>query len=192
MDPVPALAPLVEAGLAVLLLAVGAVALGGFLAYRYVLRRWLFVRDHVVTRAALATWDGVRAARLRRPGHAAGSSGRWSPTRARREIWKAVGAADQSLEHARQAGAPTAELPSLLRRLHQSAAELDRLLTLDPGAPSLRPQVEHLLAAASDIRRAAVDAAGDVAAPQIRELAADAEREFLAIREGLARSRPAI
>jgi hypothetical protein len=174
-------------GLVVLMLIGTAAVAAGYLLYRYAMRRWRLLRDHVMVRTAMATWDGVQAVRYRRTKVSA--SQQWSRTKTRREIWRAVGAADKALTHAVEVGAPVADLPSLGRRLHQSANELDRLLALDAGGAALRPHVDQLLTAASDIQLAAVNAAGDTAAPAVRSLAADAEREFRAISEGLARSR---
>jgi hypothetical protein len=179
------------AGGLVAVMLLGALALAGaYMLYRYALRRWRVMRNHVAMRSALATWDGVRALGNRRS--LRGGSAAWSSTKTRREMWRAVGAADQALAHAAEVGASTGDLVSLNRRLHTSAAELDRLVALDPGGGALRPHVDQLLTAASDIRLAAVNAAGDVAAPGVQSLAADAEREFRAIAEGLARSRAAV
>lgn len=164
-----------------------AVALGGYLVYRTARRRWRLVRDHAAMRGALATWDGVRALRRARMGRV--SSAAWSPSRARREIWWSVGEAEHAVDHARSRGAPIADLPSLCRRLRRSAEDLDRLVALDPTGQALRPQVDQLLSAATDIRLAAVAAAGECSAPELRALAEDAEREFRCLAEGLARSR---
>jgi hypothetical protein len=104
-------------------------------------------------------------------------------------MWRSVGAAHRAVDHAVGSGAPVGELPALVRRLQRAADEMDPLLAHDGRPEVLRPQVEHLLAAASDIRLAAVDACGEMSAPGAQALAADAEAEFRAMVTGLRRSR---
>jgi hypothetical protein len=47
-------------------------------------------------------------------------------SRARRELWRAVGAAEHAVSVARRGGAPTGDLDALCRRLRQAAGSADR------------------------------------------------------------------
>ncbi len=168
-------------------------AAAAYLAYRWARRRWRLVRDHAAARGAMAAWAGVRAVRVARARRTPVDG--WAPARARRELWRAVSAADHALAHARSVDAPVGDLPSLARRLHAGAGDLDGLLAHGSPAPSLSPpvaaQLSHLLAAADDIRLAAVDAAGEMSAPALAALATDARTELQALAAGLAAGRAA-
>src|SRR5437899_8428836 len=50
--------------------------------------------------------------------------------RARRELWRAVGAAEHAVAAARRGGAPTGDLDGLCRRLRKAAGSADRRLAI--------------------------------------------------------------
>ncbi len=57
--------------------------------------------------------------------------GRWREgSRARRELWRAVGAAEHAVAAARRGGAPTGDLDGLCRRLRRAAGGADRSLAI--------------------------------------------------------------
>src|SRR5437899_11802246 len=62
--------------------------------------------------------------------------------RARRELWRAVGAAEYAVAAAGRGGAPTGDLPALCRRLRQAAESADRRLAIGqrPAVPGAGPE----------------------------------------------------
>src|SRR5262245_49205520 len=92
--------------------------------------------------------------------------------RARRELWRAVGAAEHAVAAARRGGAPTGDLDALCRRLRRAAGSADRRIAIGqrpavPGA-GLEPavsEVSGLLSAAGQIQAAASAALESVAGP---------------------------
>jgi hypothetical protein len=172
------------------LLTAGAVAVG-VLVWRSLRRRWRILGAHPAVRTASLVWGLVSGIGLRVP--AGWDVGR-AAHRPRREMWRAVGQAEEAVAEADRAGAPVGELPDLCRRLHAAAQDVDRLLVigadLPPGASGgLRRQVAEVLAAAGNIRLAAVTAASDASGPRVSELAGDARREVECIAAGLERAR---
>jgi len=113
--------------------------------------------------------------------------------RARRELWRAVGAAEHAVAAARRGGAPTGDLPALCRRLRQAAESADRHLAIGqrsavPGAgpePGVS-EVSNLVSAAGQIQAAASAALASVSAPAAHQLAADVHIEAEALSAGLA------
>src|SRR6266542_2357834 len=118
---------------------------------------------------------------------------RWRGGRARRELWRAVGAAEHAGAAARRGGAPTGDLDGLCRRLRQAAGSADRRLAigqrpavagagLDPGVS----EVSGLVSAAGQIQAAASAALALVSGPAARQLADDVRIEVAALAAGLA------
>ena len=115
--------------------------------------------------------------------------------RARRELWRAVGAAEHAVAAARRGGAPTGDLDALCRRLRRAAGTADRRLAIGqrpavPGA-GLEPavsEVSGLLSAAGQIQAAASAALESVSGPAARQLADDVRVEVTALTAGLARA----
>jgi hypothetical protein len=115
--------------------------------------------------------------------------------RARRELWRAVGAAEHAVAAARRGGAPTGDLPALCRRLRQAAESADRRLAIGqrPAAPGAGPdptvgEVSGLVSAAGQIRAAASAALASVSQPAARQLAGDVRIEVEALAAGVARA----
>ena len=72
--------------------------------------------------------------------------GRWAPRRVRKEMWHSVDQAEAAVRAAGELGAPTAELPSLCRRLQAAAVDLDKVLRVEPAGPvpmEIRTQVHR-------------------------------------------------
>lgn len=102
------------------------------------------------------------------------------------------------MRQAAVAGGAVGELPTLARRLHGVALDLDRLLAMGdgiaPGSSGLneaRRQMVAVVEAANDIRSAAVASAGDAARTRVLSLTEDADREVRSLAAGLARARAA-
>jgi hypothetical protein len=113
--------------------------------------------------------------------------------RARRELWRAVGAAEHAVTAARRSGAPTGDLAALCRRLRQAAESADRRLAIGqrPAVPGAGPEpaigeVSGLVSAAGQIQAAASAALASVSAPAAHQLAADVRIEAEALAAGLA------
>ena len=113
--------------------------------------------------------------------------------RARRELWRAVGAAEHAVAAASRGGAPTGDLDGLCRRLRQAAASVDRSLAIGQrpvaAGAGLEPaggQVADLLSAAGQIQAAAPAALASVSRPAARELADDVPGEVVALAAGIA------
>ena len=113
--------------------------------------------------------------------------------RARRELWRAVGAAEHAVAAARRGGAPTGDLDGLCRRLRQAAGSADRRLAIGqrPAVAGawLEPaesEVSGLLSAAGQIQAAAAAALASVSRPAARQLADDVRIEVTALAVGLA------
>src|SRR5262249_58190238 len=92
--------------------------------------------------------------------------------RARRELWRAVGAAEHAVAAARRGGAPTGDLDALCRRLRRAAGSADRRLAIGqrPAGPraGLEPpvsEVSGLLSAAGQIPAPASAAPESVSGP---------------------------
>ena len=193
-------AALVVGGLVLVGLAVLTVTAAAWTAWRAVRRRWRALHRQAAVRGALALWSLARTALA---STARGSHLGWprghSSAMARRRLWGAVGAAERAVHDADDAGGSVGDLPSLVRRLHDVAAELDRVLRmgdgLGAGSPALvnaRRHAADVVAAATRIRLAAVAAAGDAARARVAALSEDADREVRSLAAGLARARSAL
>jgi hypothetical protein len=113
--------------------------------------------------------------------------------RGRRELWRAVGAAEHAVAAARRGGAPTGDLDGLCRRLRQAAGSADRRLAIGQrpatAGAGLEPAVSEvggLLSAAGQIQAAASAALASVSCPAARQLADDVRIEVAALAAGLA------
>ena len=113
--------------------------------------------------------------------------------RARRELWRAVGAAEHAVAAARRGGAPTGDLDDLCRRLRQAAGSADRRLAIGQrpavvgaGLDPAVSEVSGLLSAAGQIQAAASAALASVSRPAARQLAEDVRIEVTALTAGLA------
>jgi hypothetical protein len=113
--------------------------------------------------------------------------------RARRELWRAVGAAEHAVEAARRGGAPTGDLDALCRRLRQAAGSADRRLAIGQrpavagaGLDPAVSEVSGLLSAAGQIQAAASAALASVSRPAAGQLADDVRIEVAALAVGLA------
>ena len=119
---------------------------------------------------------------------------RWiAAARARRRLWRAVGAAEHAVARARAAGAPTGDLDGLCRRLRHAAADADRSLAIAGRATAPAGQrvpapadVTDLLIAAGLIQDAVGSAMASVSQPAARGLADDVRREAEALSAGIA------
>lgn len=185
--------PLIAGVLVVLALSVAAVVVGACLVWRYGRRKWRAFHSHGAVVAAMAVWEATASGRIRhRAPLAAESAGQWSARRVRREMWRAVDRTDAAVRVATEVGAPTASLPSLCRRLRQSAIGLDQVLRVEPSAPvppEVAEQAMEVIRAANDLQRAAVASASDATGQRIDNLAADADQEIRLLDAGLASAR---
>jgi hypothetical protein len=171
-------------------LMVAGLLVTGFLVWRVARRKWRTFRTHGAVLGATALWEAA-AVRRRRGGEVPTPEevGQWSPGRARKEMWRSVDQADAALRTAADLGAPLAELPSLCRRLHSAAADLDKVLRVEPAGPvptEVRTQVHEVMRAAGDIQRAAVVSASDANGSQVQDLTRDAVHEIELLDAGLA------
>lgn len=148
----------------------------------------------------------VQASRVRRPAASAGGAGsrwlwslplpdrRWrGGVRARRELWRAVGAAEHAVAAAHRGGAPTGDLDGLCRRLRRAAGSADCSLAIWQRSAVAGAGLEHpvrevgdVLSAARQIEAAASAALASVSRPMARELADDVRAEVVALTAGIA------
>jgi len=113
--------------------------------------------------------------------------------RARRELWRAVGAAEHAVAAARRGGAPIGDLDALSRRLRKAAGNADRRLVIGQrpavdgaGLDAGVGEISGLLTAAGQIQAAASAALASVSRPAARQLADDVRVEVTALTAGLA------
>ena len=148
----------------------------------------------------------VRAGRTRGVYSAAGPAGsrwlwslplpdrRWrGGVRARRELWRAVAAAEHAVAAAHRGGAPTGDLDGLCRRLRRAAGSADCSLAIwqrsavgGAGPEHAVGEVGDVLSAARQIEAAASAALASVSHPMARELADDVRAEVVALTAGIA------
>jgi hypothetical protein len=124
---------------------------------------------------------------------------RWiAAGRARRRLWRAVGAAGHAVAVAREAGAPTGDLKALCRRLRQAAADADRSLVMAGRATAATRTAQPASAEVSDLVRAAgliqaaASAVASLSRPAAASLADDARREAEALSAGIASASRAV
>jgi hypothetical protein len=181
---------------AVVFVAVLAVAVlaGGFLLWRLVRRKLRAIRSHGAVIGATAVWEATAPYRRSRSSGTmtAADLQQWSSARVRKEMWRSVDRATAAVRTADEVGGPTAELPSLCRRLESAAVDIDKVLRVDPVATvpgSLCDQVVDVMRAAADVQRAAVASAGEANSRRLRELTEDAGNELIVLDAGLASMR---
>jgi hypothetical protein len=112
----------------------------------------------------------------------------WSAARVGKEMWRSVDRATAAVRAADELGGPTAELPSLCRRLQAAAVDIDKVLRVDPGARVPAPlgdQILEVMRAAADVQQAAVASAGEASTQRVRELTEDAGHELSLLDAGL-------
>ncbi len=170
---------------------VSVVALGGgYLLWRAARRRLRALRSHGAVVGAIALWAAASGRRNRDGAPATVADlATWPSARVRRELWRSVDRAASAVRAADAVGAPTAELPSLCRRLQAAATDLDKVLRVDPAARvpgALRDQVVEVMRAAADVQGAAVASAGEANGHRVRELTEDAGTELALLDAGLA------
>jgi hypothetical protein len=171
-----------------------AVLTGGFLLWRYGRRKLRAFRAHGAVIGATAVWDAAASNRWNRSASVVTSAEleQWSSARVAKEMWRSVDRATAAVRAADELGGPTAELPSLCRRLQAAAVDVDKVLRVDPGArvpASLGHQVLEVIRAAADVQEAAVASAGEASSQRIRDLTEDAGQELSLLDAGLATMR---
>jgi len=147
---------------------------GGFLLWRYGRRKIRSFRSHGAVIGATALWDVAASNRWNRSGAdvTAAELQQWSAARVGKEMWRSVDRATAAVRAADELGGPTAELPSLCRRLQAASVDIDKVLR-----------------AATDIQQAAMTSAGEASGQRIRELTEDAGHELSLLDAGLASMR---
>jgi hypothetical protein len=183
------------------LIAASVAVLGAVVAFLlargYVRRHWRLLQGHVITRGLLAAVSVLAAGRERYASRATPEElSRGSAARVRRRLRSAVEDAEIAVAHASDHDAPVADLPSVCRRLHAVADDLDRLLRLERRLPrsaaapdNVRHQVAEVIAAARDVQAAALQASGEAAQPQVRSLVTQARDEIDLVSVALTRLR---
>ena len=167
---------------------------GVFLLWRYGRRKMRALRAHGAVIGATALWDMAASNRWNRSAVEVTSAEleQWSSARVGKEMWRSVDRATAAVRTADELGGPTAELPSLCRRLQAAAVDIDKVLRVDPGArvpATLRDQVLEVMRAATDIQQAAVASAGEASGQMLRDLSQDAGHELSLLDAGLASMR---
>ena len=171
-----------------------AVVTAGFLLWRYGRRKLLAFRSHGAVIGATALWDMAASNRWNRPVAAVTPAElqQWSAARVSKEMWHAVDRAASAVRAADEVGGPTAELPSLCRRLQAAAVDIDKVLRVDPGSRVPAPlggQVLDVMRAAADVQGAAMTSAGEASSQRVRDLTEDAGHELSLLDAGLASMR---
>jgi hypothetical protein len=175
-------------------LAIGLVCLvtlvGGYLLWRFARRRLRALRSHGAVIGATAVWEAAASNRWNRTGVPASAAdvAQWSASRVRKELWRSVDRAASAVRAADSVSAPTAELPSLCRRLQVAATDIDKMLRVDPAArvpAALCDQVVEVMRAADDVQQAAVASAGEASGHRVRQLTEDAGNELTLLDAGL-------
>ncbi|HEY5109917.1 MAG TPA: hypothetical protein VII96_09955, partial [Acidimicrobiales bacterium] len=141
-----------------------------------------------------ALWDAAASNRWNRSAAVVTSAELqlWSAARVGKEMWRSVDRAAAAVRAADELGGPTAELPSLCRRLQAAAVDIDKVLRVDPAARvpvAVGDQVLEVMQAATDVQQAAVASAGEASSQRIRDLTEDAGHELSLLDAGLASMR---
>jgi hypothetical protein len=171
-----------------------AVATGGFLLWRFARRKLRAFRSHGAVVGATTLWGVAASNRWNRSGGELTETelNQWPAARVAKEMWRSVDRASTAVRAADDLGGPTAELPSLCRRLQAAAVDIDKVLRVDPGARVPGPlvaQVLEVVRAASDVQQAAVTSAGEANSQRLRDLTEDAGHELTLLDAGLASMR---
>jgi hypothetical protein len=167
--------------------------LAAFLVVRYGRRKWRALHSHGAVVGAKALWEAAATTGFRRRGTWAPEEVyRSTPRQARQALWRSVDRAEAAVRAASEAGAPTASLPMLCRRLNESAIGIDRLLQVDSTGPvpgAVAAQVVEVMRAAGDVHQAAMASAGDATGQRVRDLVRDADEEIRCLDAGLSSAR---
>jgi len=172
----------------------GAAAVAGYLGWRYLRRRLRAFRSHGLVLGATSLWQSAATTRWGRgtgTPDAAELRG-WSSAQVRRALWRGVDGAAAAVRTADEVGGVVADLPSLCRHLEASAADLDKVLRIDPTGPvpdAVAAQAAHVLQAAAEVRAAAQGSAGHAAGERVHHLVEDAARELHLLDVGMASMR---
>lgn len=166
---------------------------GAYLVWRYGRRKWRAFHSHGAVVVAGSLWEAASSGYLRpRAQLSAEAAARWPARRVRKEMWRATDQAEAAVRAAAGVGAPTASLPSLCRRLRETAIAVDQVLRVDPAGPVppvVARQAADVVRAAGDLQRAAVASATDATGRQVSDLAHDADQEIQLLAAGLASAR---
>ncbi len=116
------------------------VVTGGFLLWRYGRRKLRAFRSHGAVIGATAMWDVAASNRWNRSGAAVTPAElqQWTSARVAKEMWRTVDRASAAVRATDELGGPTAELPSLCRRLQAAAVDIDKVLRVDSGGAGPR------------------------------------------------------
>jgi succinate dehydrogenase/fumarate reductase flavoprotein subunit len=169
---------------------------GAYLVWRYGRRKWRAFHAHGAVVGALALWEATATRRRRGTGTPSMDdvSG-VAPRRIRKDMWRSVDQAASAIRTADELGAPTAELPSLCRRLQAAATDLDKVLRVDSAGPApaqVAAQAVEIMRAARDVQEAAVASASDSNRSRVADLTRDAEQEIQLLDAGLASAQAAL
>lgn len=185
--------PVLVGTLALLAVAMSALLAVAFLAWRYGRRKLRAFHAHGAVLGARALWAIAAGRHLRSTGPMdEAAAARWPARTVRREMWRAVDQADTAVRAADAVGAPTAEMPSLCRRLREAAVALDRVLRIEPSGtvpPQVAAQAVEVARAARRLQGAALASAAEATAPAVAQLTSDAGHEVELLDAGMARAR---
>ena len=176
-------------------LVLTAAAIGGFVLWRFARRKWRAFHSHGAVVGAMALWEVTASRRRGGAPASADDVNRWTARRVRKEMWRSVDQAGAAVRAADAAGAPTADLPSLCRRLQAAAMDLDKVLRVEMAGPvpvEVSSQTRDIMQAAADVQRAAVVSASDATGQRVRDLTRDAELEIRLLDAGLASAQAAL
>ena len=107
----------------------------------------------------------------------------WANQRDRRRMWRAIAGAERAVAAARSAGAPTGDLPSVLRQVRHAATAVDAGLALPRRSAAVLRQAAALTEAAEAVTQAAAEAVASDAAPLIARAVEAVRIELAALRE---------
>ncbi len=187
--------PILAGALVLLMLIMVGFVVVSFLLWRYGRRKWRAFRSHGAVIGAVALWEATatHGFRRRQPVEPEELHG-LAPRQVRKELWRAVDQAGAAVRAATEAGAPTASLPVLCRRLNEVAVRLDQVLRVEStGVPrEVASQVVEVVRAAGDVQKAAVASASDVNGQRVQDLVRDAGQEIECLDAGLDSARTAL
>jgi hypothetical protein len=151
---------LIAAGVISLLLVL-ATASAAVLVVRRVRRRLHAARARLLaSRASQLDLRGVLRVSTSAAVASVGSPGWWVVQNHRHRMWRAVSSAEHAVGVASRADAAVGDLPVLARRLSDAAAGVDAVLRASdrggPGCEQDRVECDRIVAAASDLRAAAL------------------------------------